>query len=54
VRLIHLNLDVVQGLNGILADEMGLGKTVQAMTFLAHLAEVGELFFNLKIIFPLV
>ncbi|CAM0873203.1 unnamed protein product [Alopecurus aequalis] len=28
-----------QGLNGILADEMGLGKTVQAMAFLAHLAE---------------
>ncbi|CAI5958154.1 unnamed protein product [Closterium sp. NIES-64] len=28
-----------QGLNGILADEMGLGKTIQAMTFLAHLAE---------------
>lgn len=30
----------LQGLNGILADEMGLGKTVQAMAFLAHLAEV--------------
>ncbi|XP_022925143.1 DNA helicase INO80-like isoform X2 [Cucurbita moschata] len=28
-----------QGLNGILADEMGLGKTIQAMVFLAHLAE---------------
>nr|ATG70771.1 INO80 [Microbiota decussata] len=28
-----------QGLNGILADEMGLGKTIQAMAFLAHLAE---------------
>eukprot|EP00850_Spirogloea_muscicola_P018944 SM000179S03416 [mRNA] locus=s179:277257:287158:- [translate_table: standard] len=28
-----------QGLNGILADEMGLGKTIQAMSFLAHLAE---------------
>ncbi|WIA28393.1 hypothetical protein OEZ86_010939 [Tetradesmus obliquus] len=28
-----------QGLNGILADEMGLGKTVQALAFLAHLAE---------------
>nr|VDD10598.1 unnamed protein product [Brassica rapa] len=27
------------GLNGILADEMGLGKTIQAMAFLAHLAE---------------
>ncbi|KAF6152944.1 hypothetical protein GIB67_039651 [Kingdonia uniflora] len=26
-------------LNGILADEMGLGKTIQAMAFLAHLAE---------------
>jgi len=54
VRLIHLKLEFLQGLNGILADEMGLGKTVQAMAFLAHLAEVGELFFNLKIIFPLV
>jgi SNF2 family DNA or RNA helicase len=31
----------MQGLNGILADEMGLGKTIQAMAFLAHLAEVG-------------
>lgn len=31
---------VFQGLNGILADEMGLGKTIQAMAFLAHLAEV--------------
>ncbi|CAN1256186.1 Chromatin-remodeling ATPase INO80 [Linum perenne] len=28
-----------EGLNGILADEMGLGKTIQAMAFLAHLAE---------------
>jgi hypothetical protein len=28
-----------QGLNGILADEMGLGKTVQALVFLAHLAD---------------
>ena len=45
MRLIHLNLEVVQGLNGILADEMGLGKTVQAMAFLAHLAEVGEFVF---------
>lgn len=27
------------GLNGILADEMGLGKTVQAIAFMAHLAE---------------
>jgi SNF2 family DNA or RNA helicase len=32
-----------QGLNGILADEMGLGKTIQAMAFLAHLAEVCKL-----------
>ena len=31
-----------QGLNGILADEMGLGKTIQAMAFLAHLAEVTD------------
>lgn len=30
----------MQGLNGILADEMGLGKTIQAMSFLAHLAQV--------------
>ncbi len=28
-----------QGINGILADEMGLGKTIQAISFLAHLAE---------------
>lgn len=28
-----------QGINGMLADEMGLGKTVQAISFLAHLAE---------------
>ncbi|CAD7705356.1 unnamed protein product, partial [Ostreobium quekettii] len=28
-----------QGLNGILADEMGLGKTIQAIAFMAHLAE---------------
>ncbi|MCQ2817816.1 MAG: SNF2-related protein, partial [archaeon] len=28
-----------QGINGILADEMGLGKTIQAIAFLAHLAE---------------
>lgn len=34
---------VFQGLNGILADEMGLGKTIQAMAFLAHLAEVSGL-----------
>ena len=27
------------GINGILADEMGLGKTVQALAFLAHVAE---------------
>ena len=26
-------------MNGILADDMGLGKTVQAISFLAHLAE---------------
>ena len=32
-----------QGLNGILADEMGLGKTIQAMAFLAHLAEVNHI-----------
>jgi len=28
-----------QAINGILADEMGLGKTIQAIAFLAHLAE---------------
>ncbi|KAL3531703.1 hypothetical protein ACH5RR_005224 [Cinchona calisaya] len=28
-----------QGLNGIVADELCLGKTIQAMAFLAHLAE---------------
>ena len=28
-----------QGINGILADEMGLGKTVQALSFLAYVAE---------------
>lgn len=38
-----------QGLNGILADEMGLGKTIQAMAFLAHLAEV-----NLTVLLSLV
>ena len=37
----------MQGLNGILADEMGLGKTIQAMAFLAHLAEVREFHFIL-------
>ena len=37
MRLIHLNLEVVQGLNGILADEMGLGKTVSACAFLSSL-----------------
>lgn len=31
------------GLNGILADEMGLGKTIQAIAFLAHLAEERKL-----------
>ena len=31
------------GLNGILADEMGLGKTLQAISFLAHLREMGTL-----------
>lgn len=36
----HLTFLLSQGLNGILADEMGLGKTIQAMAFLAHLAEV--------------
>lgn len=31
-----------QQLNGILADEMGLGKTIQAISFLAHLKELGD------------
>lgn len=31
-----------QSLNGILADEMGLGKTIQAISFLAHLKELGD------------
>lgn len=41
--LIFESINKLQGLNGILADEMGLGKTIQAMAFLAHLAEVGDL-----------
>jgi len=41
---------VLQGLNGILADEMGLGKTIQAMVFLAHLAEVMIILSSLSII----
>lgn len=43
-QMIGLNWLVVmhnQGVNGILADEMGLGKTVQAISFLAHLKEIG-------------
>ena len=31
-----------QSLNGILADEMGLGKTIQAISFIAHLKELGD------------
>ena len=31
-----------QSLNGILADEMGLGKTIQAISFMAHLKEMGD------------
>ena len=31
-----------QQLNGILADEMGLGKTIQAISFLAHLKDLGD------------
>lgn len=40
--VLRLLFDILQGLNGILADEMGLGKTIQAMAFLAHLAEVNR------------
>lgn len=40
--VLRLLFDILQGLNGILADEMGLGKTIQAMAFLAHLAEVNS------------
>ena len=31
-----------QSLNGILADEMGLGKTIQAISFIAHLKQLGD------------
>ena len=38
-----------QSLNGILADEMGLGKTIQAISFIAHLKELGDEGKNLKL-----
>ena len=44
-QMIGLNWLVLmhkQSLNGILADEMGLGKTIQAISFLAHLKEMGD------------
>ncbi|KAI0519983.1 hypothetical protein KFK09_007448 [Dendrobium nobile] len=41
-----------QGLNGILADEMGLGKTIQAMAFLAHLAEEKNIWGPFLVIAP--
>jgi SWI/SNF-related matrix-associated actin-dependent regulator 1 of chromatin subfamily A len=44
-QMIGLNWLVLmhkQSLNGILADEMGLGKTIQAISFLAHLKELGD------------
>nr|XP_043609117.1 chromatin-remodeling ATPase INO80 [Erigeron canadensis] len=41
-----------QGLNGILADEMGLGKTIQAMAFLAHLAEVKNIWGPFLVVAP--
>ncbi|KAJ6700037.1 CHROMATIN-REMODELING ATPASE INO80 [Salix purpurea] len=41
-----------QGLNGILADEMGLGKTIQAMAFLAHLAEEKNIWGPFLIVAP--
>ena len=39
IGLNWLSLMHQHGLNGVLADEMGLGKTVQAISFLAHIAE---------------
>ncbi len=44
-QMIGLNWLVLmhkQSLNGVLADEMGLGKTIQAISFLAHLKELGD------------
>ncbi|KAI9111492.1 hypothetical protein K1719_017182 [Acacia pycnantha] len=41
-----------QGLNGILADEMGLGKTIQAIAFLAHLAEEKNIWGPFLIVAP--
>ncbi|GKU89799.1 hypothetical protein SLEP1_g3891 [Rubroshorea leprosula] len=41
-----------QGLNGILADEMGLGKTIQAMAFLAHLAEEKDIWGPFLVVAP--
>jgi len=41
-----------QGINGILADEMGLGKTVQSISFLAHLAEVQNIWGPFLVIAP--
>merc|ERR1719273_146910 len=44
-QMIGLNWLVLmhkQSLNGILADEMGLGKTIQAISFIAHLKELGD------------
>ncbi|KAI9202102.1 SNF2 family N-terminal domain-containing protein [Polychytrium aggregatum] len=41
-----------QGINGILADEMGLGKTVQAISLMAHLAEVHNIWGPFLVISP--
>lgn len=41
-----------QGINGMLADEMGLGKTVQAISFLAHLAENEQIWGPFLVITP--
>ncbi len=41
-----------QGINGILADEMGLGKTIQAIAFLAYLAEVKNIWGPFLVIAP--
>jgi DNA helicase INO80 len=41
-----------QGINGILADEMGLGKTIQTICFLAHLAEVQDIWGPFLVVAP--
>jgi DNA helicase INO80 len=41
-----------QGINGILADEMGLGKTIQAIAFMAYLAEAKGIWGPFLIVAP--